>query len=217
MIAAAGSGQRLGAGGPKAFVELAGRPLVEWSLLALDVAATVDAIVVAVPAGFEGEVALDGMTVVAGGASRAESVRLAMSAVEGEFVVVHDAARPLALPELFDRVVRRLAGSGVDAVIAAAPVADTLKMAGEGGVVGETVDRTGLWGAQTPQAFRVEALRGAQRAAMEAAELEAATDEAWLIERVGGTVLLEAVDGPNLKVTDEADLAVAEALLASRS
>lgn len=213
MIAAAGSGLRLGAGGPKAFVELVGRPLIEWSLAALEAANAIERVVVAVPEAFEGDLGA-GVVQVNGGPSRAESVLSAMEVVEGEFVLIHDAARPLARPELFDRVVARLAESGADGVIAAAPVADTLKRAGEGGVVERTVDRSGLWGAQTPQAFRVEALRAAQRAAGEAGELVGATDEAWLIERAGGEVLLEVAGGPNLKVTEEADLAVAEALLA---
>jgi 2-C-methyl-D-erythritol 4-phosphate cytidylyltransferase len=216
VIAAAGSGQRLGAGGPKAFVEVAGRPLIGWSLVALGAAGSIGEIVVAVPPGSEDAPALEGVTVVTGGPSRAESVRLAMEAVDSDLVVVHDAARPLATAELFDRVVGRLAESGADGVIAAAPVADTLKRAGEGEAIGETVDRRGLWGAQTPQAFRCDALRAAQEAAVGGGNLAEATDEAWLIERAGGTVLLEAVDGPNLKVTGHADLAVAEALLASR-
>lgn len=150
---------------------------------------------------------------IAGGATRAESVRLAMRSVQSDLVVVHDAARPLATAELFDRVVTRLSSSDADGVIAAAPVADTLKQGGEGGEVQRTVDRSGLWAAQTPQAFRSERLRQAQAAG----DLEAATDEAWLIERAAGRVLLEPVDGPNLKVTTSADLAVAEALLGARS
>ncbi|MDQ3103074.1 MAG: 2-C-methyl-D-erythritol 4-phosphate cytidylyltransferase [Actinomycetota bacterium] len=210
MIAAAGSGQRLGAGGPKAFVEVAGRRLIEWSLAALAEAASVGEVVLVVPAGFEASV---DAVAVAGGATRAESVVAGLGAVSGDVVVIQDAARPLVTAKLIDRVVERLVDSGADSVIAAAPVSDTLKRAGEGGAVGGTVDRAGLWAAQTPQAFRVEALRAAQLAASEAGELATATDEAWLIERVGGTVLLEEVGAPNLKVTSEADLAVAAALL----
>lgn len=217
MIAAAGSGLRLGAGCPKALVELHGRPLLEWSLLALGAAATIEAIVVAAPAGHEAEVeelTAGRAEVLAGGASRAESVRLALGAVRGELVAIHDAARPLISPQLVDRVVSRLSGdAGADGVIAAAPLADTVKRAGAGDVVAATVDRRDLWAAQTPQAFRVAALRSAQAAAHEAGELDAATDEAWLIERTGGTVLLEPVGAFNLKVTDPADLTVAEVLL----
>lgn len=166
------------------------------------------------------ELAGEGVIAVPGGATRAKSVSLALDAVNGDVVAIHDAARPLVTAELVDRLVGRLERSDAQGVIAAAPVADTLKMAGEGAGEGEsdrierTVDRSGLWGAQTPQVFRVDALRAAQEAARAAGELDAATDEAWLIERAGGSVLLEATATPNLKVTDAADLAVAEALLA---
>lgn len=213
MIAAAGSGQRLGAGGPKAFVEVGGRPLIAWSLAAFAAAETIGEVVVVAPAGCRGEPALAGCEVVPGGDTRAESVVAGLRAVRGDVVVVHDAARPLVTTELIDRVVGRLEESEADGVIAAAPVADTLKKAGEGGMIVGTVDRAGLWGAQTPQAFRVDALRAAQASAIEAGELDLATDEAWLIERVGGTVLLEEAGSANLKVTEGADLAVAEALL----
>jgi 2-C-methyl-D-erythritol 4-phosphate cytidylyltransferase len=219
VIAAAGSGQRLGAGGPKALVELAGRPLLEWSLAALGEAASIGPIVIAAPPGHEAAVeriAAGRARVLAGGETRAESVSLALAAVEDELVAVHDAARPLITPELVDRLIARLGSSGAECVIAAAPVADTLKREGEGGSVDATIDRTGLWGAQTPQAFRTVALRRAQEAALASGHLEAATDEAWLIERVGETVLLEPARSPNLKVTEPADLAVAEALLAAR-
>lgn len=218
MLAAAGSGQRLGAGGPKALVEVAGRPMLRWSLAALEAASAIDRIVVAAPLGSEAEVAAlaPGVTVVAGGASRAESVANAIELVEAELVAVHDAARPLLEAELVDRLITRLADADAECVIAAAPVADTLKRAGAGGAVAETVDRSGLWGAQTPQAFRVEALRTAQARAREAGTLGSATDEATLLERAGGTVLLEPTGAPNPKVTDRGDLAVAEALLGLR-
>ena len=218
MLAAAGSGQRLGAGGPKALVEVAGRPLISWSLEALGWASSVERIVVAAPPGHEREIAglAPDAEIVPGGATRAESVGNAMAAVDGELVAIHDAARPLLTAELVDRLTARLAGCDADCVIAAAPVADTLKEAGEGGAVARTLSRDGLWGAQTPQVFRTDALRSAQARARERGELEAATDEAMLIELAGGTVLLEAAGMPNLKVTDAADLAVAEALLGAR-
>lgn len=219
MLAAAGSGQRLGAGGPKALVEVGGRPLIAWSLAALAAAASIRGVVVAAPPGHEDAMRelAPGAAVIAGGATRAESVSLALDAVEGDAVAVHDAARPLLTAELVDRLLSRLWGSGAECVIAAAPIADTIKRAGEGGAVARTVSRDGLWGAQTPQVFRVDALRAAQASAREAGELEAATDEAALIERAGGTVLLEPSGGPNLKVTDPGDLAVAEALLKGRA
>lgn len=219
MLAAAGSGRRLGAGGPKALVEVAGRPLIAWSLAALERASSIAGVTIAAPPGHEGRIAelAPGATVVSGGATRAESVSLALASVEAEAVAVHDAARPLLSAELVDRLATRLLGSAVDCVIAAAPVADTLKEAGEGGEVTATLSRDGLWGAQTPQVFRTEALRRAQDAAGDRGDLERATDEAWLIEQAGGTVLLEPAGIPNLKVTDAVDLAVAEALLQPRA
>lgn len=234
MIAAAGSGQRLGAGGPKAFVELGGRSLIEWSLAALDAARTVSSIVIAAPAGHVREAELAAglaipeadVAVIAGGSTRAASIELALEHVNRELVVIHDAARPLLTDELVDRVVSRLEREPeADSAIAAVPLTDTIKRArsarsGAGGdpdssVVAETLDRDMLWAAQTPQAFRFEALRGAQRAAADAGELDSATDEAWLIERAGGRVLLEPTGRANFKVTTAADLVAAEALLAA--
>jgi 2-C-methyl-D-erythritol 4-phosphate cytidylyltransferase len=233
VVAAAGSGQRLGAGGPKAFVELGGRPLIEWSLAALDSARTIGSIVVAAPAGYEREAELAAslaapkaaVVVTPGGATRAASIELALGQVRGEIVAIHDAARPLITAELADRIVGRLESEPeADAVIAAAPLTDTVKRAaaprgsgdGEGRsmkVIAETLDRDSLWAAQTPQAFRLVALERAQRRAAEAGELQAATDESWLIERAGGTVLLEETGSANLKVTTAADLRAAAALI----
>ena len=223
VIAAAGSGERLGAGGPKAFVELAGRPLLAHSLEAIAAARRIGAVVVAAPAGAGLERAqallgdyptLEG-TVVAGGPSRAESVALALEQVRTELVVVHDAARPLAPPALWDAVVERLERDPeLAAVIAAAPVTDTIKSAEPGTqVVTGTVSREGLWGAQTPQGFRVEALRAAQAAARAQGRLAEATDEARLIEEAGQRVGLEPGPAGNIKVTTTDDLLVAAALL----
>ncbi len=227
MIAAAGSGERLGAGGPKAFVEVAGRSLLEWSLAAAGAARAVTAIVVAAPPGAEpaAEAAVEAAapaaptTVVPGGETRAESVRAAVAVARTELVVVHDAARPLAPAELFDAVCARLERSAAAAAIAASPIRDTVKRArrsDEGGSsVAETLAREQLWAAQTPQAFDRGALTAAQRDAELAKELASATDEARMIERAGGTVLLEEAPAHNIKVTTRADLLVAEALLAA--
>lgn len=215
VIAAAGSGERLGAGGPKALVEVAGKPLLAWSLAALAAAEKVGEIVVAAPPGHEDEVrAIAGpAVVVAGGDSRSESVAHALKEVESELVVVHDAARPLATHALFDAVVSELAeDAGCDALVAAAPLADTLKRALAGRVI-ETVPRSELWAVQTPQVFRAEALRSAHEVDPKA--LAAATDDATLIEEAGGLVRVFRWDEPNLKVTTRADIAIAEALLKS--
>ena len=232
MVAAAGSGQRLGAGGPKAFVDLGGRALIEWSLAALDAARSIGAIVIAAPAGFEREAELAAglaapkaaVVVTPGGATRAASIELALDHVRGELVAIHDAARPLITPDVVDRVVGRLeADPEADAAIAAAPLTDTVKRARaaragedpEATVIDRTLDRDLLWAAQTPQAFRLAALTRAQRLAAEEDRLGAATDEASLIEQAGGRVLLEATGAANFKVTTGADLAAAEALIAA--
>lgn len=228
MIAAAGSGQRLGAGGPKAFVPVAGRPMVDWSIAACRGAPSVRSIVVACPPGHVHDLAGGDVGVVDGGATRAESVSNALTAVGTELVAIHDAARPLVTPELIEDVVATLAADpGAAGAIAATPVADTIKRSGtdaalttvEGAnaarVVKQTVDRSCLWGAQTPQVFRVEALRDALAAEPE--RLAAATDEAMMVEAAGGKVLIHPSPAENLKVTTALDLKLAELLLAERS
>jgi 2-C-methyl-D-erythritol 4-phosphate cytidylyltransferase len=216
LIVAAGRGERLGSVRPKALVSLAGRPMLEWSVSALQAVPSVERIVIALPAG-ELEAAPAGTTAVAGGEVRSQSVREALGASgDGDPVIIHDAARPLAVPELFERALAQLQSSHADAVIAATPVADTIKeVGGDGRTVGRTLDRARLWAVQTPQVFSRSAL---ERVLAEASDelLAAATDDAWLIERAGGSV--EVIDaGPeNIKVTTAIDLRLAELLLAER-
>jgi 2-C-methyl-D-erythritol 4-phosphate cytidylyltransferase len=213
LIVAAGSGERLGAGRPKALIELAGRPLVQWSIDVLREVPGIDQIVVAMPPGAP---APAGVIAVDGGDSRSESVRRALAAAgEGDPVVVHDAARPLLTGELVERVIAALEGDDrADAAIAAAPVTDTVKRVDPAGAVTETLDRSELWAVQTPQAFRRVALERALD--LPAAELARATDDAGLIERAGGKVLVVRSSEENLKVTIPFDLRVAELLLAMR-
>jgi 2-C-methyl-D-erythritol 4-phosphate cytidylyltransferase len=215
VIAAAGSGERLGAGGPKAFVELAGRPLLEWSLDAFRAAESIAEIVAAVPPGQESLAAERGVVAVAGGQHRSQSVANAVELCGEEIVVVHDAARPLVTPELIDAIVERLV-SDLDAagVIAATPITDTIKQAGVAGTVERTLDRAGLWAVQTPQVFRADALR---EALSDPASLPDATDDAMLVERRGGRILIHSASPDNLKVTRQVDLRVAELLLAKRA
>jgi 2-C-methyl-D-erythritol 4-phosphate cytidylyltransferase len=213
LVVAAGRGERLGARRPKAYVPLAGRAMLTWSIEALRAVPAVERIVVAVP---PREEAPPGTVGVSGGGVRSESVRACLDAApEADRVVVHDAARPLARPELFEAVLNALdAEPAADGAIAAAAVTDTIKEVDERRVVCATLDRSRLWAAQTPQAFRREALERAL--AVEPATLAAATDDAWLVERAGGTV--RVVEGPadNLKVTNPVDLVIAEALLSAR-
>jgi 2-C-methyl-D-erythritol 4-phosphate cytidylyltransferase len=209
LLVAAGRGTRLGSNGPKALVAVAGRPMLEWSLDALRAVEEIEAIVVALP---EGLAAPAGTVGVPGGAERSHSVLAALRASEGDPVVVHDAARPLVTPAHFRDALAAL--SGADAAIAAAPITDTVKQAGEDRRVTATLDRTQLWAIQTPQAFRREALERALD--VDDALLAAATDDAWLVERAGGTVRVVESTAENFKVTTPHDLRVAELLLGER-
>lgn len=211
LIVAAGSGERLGAGGPKALVEVAGRPLYEWSLDACRASVRIGPIVIAVPPGRAGDFPAEGARLVDGGRTRSESVAAGLDEIETEFVLVHDAARPLVTPELIDRAIFALEiEPDIDAVIAAAPVTDTVKEVDAEGVVSATLDRSRLRAVQTPQVFRTEALRRA----IARGGLENATDDAFLIESAGGRVSVFDAPSTNIKVTVAADVAVAEFLLA---
>jgi len=224
LIVAAGSGERLGAGQPKALVELGGRPLVQWSVDALSQVADIEQIVLALPPGVP---APSGVTRVDGGDTRSDSVRRALAAAasnperadtiedRSELVLVHDGARPLVSAALAEAVIAALADDqGADAAIAAAPVTDTVKRVDRAGAVLETLERSELWAVQTPQVFRRAALQRAL--AVPAQELARATDDAWLIERSGGRVIVVQASDQNLKVTTPLDLRVAGLLLAER-
>jgi 2-C-methyl-D-erythritol 4-phosphate cytidylyltransferase len=209
LVVAAGRGERLGSSGPKAFVMCGGRPLVEWSIEALRAVPEIGHVVVALPPGVEAPAGTSG---VPGGEQRSHSVRAALHhTLAGDPVLVHDAARPLVTPEIVRACLEGLGDA--DAAIAAAPVADTIKE-GDGGRVVRTLDRSRLWAIQTPQVFRRDVLERAL--AQPDAVLAAATDDAWLVESMGGTVRLVECPRQNLKVTTPDDLRVAEALLAGR-
>ncbi|HEV7938282.1 MAG TPA: 2-C-methyl-D-erythritol 4-phosphate cytidylyltransferase [Solirubrobacteraceae bacterium] len=212
LIVAAGLGERLGASRPKALVELAGRPLLQWSLDVLGAVKEIERIVVALPAGVE---APEGTVGVLGGAVRSESVLRALEASgDGGPVLVHDAARPLVSVELVQATLAAVDNEGVDAAIAATPVTDTIKQADGEGVVTQTLNRAGLWAVQTPQVFRRKSLERALDVSEEV--LAQATDDAWLIERAGGRVAIVPAPKDNLKVTTALDLELAELLLARR-
>jgi 2-C-methyl-D-erythritol 4-phosphate cytidylyltransferase len=213
LIVAAGRGERLGAGRPKALVTLCGRPMLDWSVAALQAVRGVERIVVALPPELLDAVP-DGVSAVAGGAQRSHSVREALRACgEGDPVIVHDAARPLATPQLFEQALGELQRHDVDAVIAAAPVTDTIKETAEDLAVTATLDRSRLWAVQTPQVFRRAAL---ERALARAGDLDRATDDAWLVEQAGGVVRIVGADPGNLKITTREDLKIAELLLHER-
>jgi 2-C-methyl-D-erythritol 4-phosphate cytidylyltransferase len=216
LLVAAGAGERLGVDRPKAFAPFAGRPLLAESLDRLDRCPWVDAIVVAAPPGWEEPVILLSeelaatkvVSCVAGGATRAESVRLALAEVgeEALVVLVHDAARPLLEDAVVERVLGPLA-QGFDGAVPALPVADTVKRV-HGGAVAETVSRAELVVAQTPQAFLAPVLRRAY-----SGELEDVTDCSSLVERGGGRVAVVDGDPRLVKVTTQADLALVESWL----
>lgn len=193
---------------------LAGRPMLEWSIDALRAVPAVDTIVVALPPGWDGA-APDGTIGVPGGAHRSLSVRAALNAAAGDPVIVHDAARPLLTAEIVQAALAELERHDCDAVIAAAPVTDTIKQTGQDGHVVRTLDRSSLWAVQTPQVFRRAALERALAAPDDV--LAAATDDAWLVERAGGTVRIAATPAENLKITAAADMQVAELVLRERA
>lgn len=209
LLVAAGAGERLGGERPKAFVGLGELPLLAEPLRRLDASDWVDALVVAVPPGWEEPAILLAeelaatkvVAAVPGGATRADSVRAALAEVPDDalVVLVHDAARPLVGDEVIGRVLAPLS-EGWDGVVPALPVADTLKEV-DGERVVRTVARDGLVAAQTPQAFSVRALRDAY-----AGDLAGATDCASLVEARGGRVRWVEGDPRLLKVTTRADL-----------
>jgi 2-C-methyl-D-erythritol 4-phosphate cytidylyltransferase/2-C-methyl-D-erythritol 2,4-cyclodiphosphate synthase len=217
IVLAAGSGSRLGLDVPKAFAPLAGRTILEHALAAAFDPAWVDALVVAVPAGWEERAGtIMGPSypraVVTGGPSRQASVRAALAAVpaDAETIVVHDAARPLTHPAFFLAVLKML--EGWDGVVPVTPVTDTVKRLDGERVVG-TESRAALVLAQTPQAFRGGALRDAHARAERAGD--AVTDDAEAVELAGYRVRAIGVDAANFKITTPEDLARAESVLAA--
>jgi 2-C-methyl-D-erythritol 4-phosphate cytidylyltransferase len=200
-------------GEPKAFVTLAGRPMLEWSIAALRQVVQVETIVVALPEGWDGT-APEGTIGVPGGQHRSQSVRAALRAAGGDPVIVHDAARPLVTAQIVRAALGELALHDCDAVIAAAPVTDTIKQARDGLVV-RTLERSSLWAVQTPQVFRRAALERALGAPDDV--LAAATDDAWLVERTGGTVRVAVSSAANLKITTPGDMQFAEQALRERA
>jgi 2-C-methyl-D-erythritol 4-phosphate cytidylyltransferase len=202
VIVAAGWGERFG--GPKQFAELGGARLVDHAIATA--AATCDAVVLVVP-DKDDWIGAEVDALVTGGASRAESVRAGLGAVPlgAEIVVVHDAARPLAGEGLFEAVIAAVR-DGADGAVPGLAVTDTLKRVDDVRVTA-TVDRVGLVAVQTPQAFRADILRDAHATGADA------TDDAALVEELGGAVVVVPGDPRNLKVTGPADLMIAAALL----
>jgi 2-C-methyl-D-erythritol 4-phosphate cytidylyltransferase len=211
IVAAAGAGNRLGRSEPKALALLHGRPLLSWTLEALSEVPFAGRVIAAPPDRLDEvrRIAVDGK-VIPGGATRAQSVRLAFEAggVAGEnVIVIHDAARPFVSAREVEAVI--LAAEEVGAATAAIPVPDTVKSVERGRITG-TLDRSSLWLAGTPQAFRGHILARALEAGREA------TDEAALCEELGLPVAAVPVSRLGFKITTPEDLELAEAILARR-
>lgn len=226
VIASGGSGSRFGNPGGKQLVKVAGCPLMSWSIMAFDRSALVGHIVVVCPPERRAEMvrmaiepyAIETpLTFADAGETRQDSTRSAIEAVPEGFgyVAIHDGARPLITTEAIDRALAALMDAPeTEGVVCGQPAIDTLKVVEDDRIV-ETPPRSRYWTVQTPQAFRVEALRRAHAAAL--AEGFVGTDDASLIERVGGTVLCVETPRDNLKVTVPEDLPLVEAILRSRA
>ncbi|HSF68246.1 MAG TPA: 2-C-methyl-D-erythritol 4-phosphate cytidylyltransferase [Nitrospiraceae bacterium] len=223
LVPAAGRGLRMGGSVPKQFLSLGGEPLIVQSLRILQAASVVDQIVLAVPPAdieyCENEIVsrhrFSKVTkVVAGGAERQDSVRCALTQVppDTEIVLIHDAVRPFVTLRMMTEVVAAARKEG--AAIIALPMRDTVKHVRTDGTIERTVDRTPLWLAQTPQAFRRDWIETAHRKAH--AEGIRATDDAFLVEWMGYSVAVVEGSGENIKVTRPEDLVIGEAILASR-
>jgi 2-C-methyl-D-erythritol 4-phosphate cytidylyltransferase len=220
VLAAAGRGERLEAERPKAFAQLRGRPLLAESLERLEASGWIESIVVVAPPGWEEPVILlaeelgCGKVVasVAGGETRADSVRIGVGevAADAAVIVVHDAARPLVSDEVVERVVTPLS-QGWDGAVPGLAVVDTVKRVGPDGAIVETLPRGELVAVQTPQAFVADVLRRA----LASASASAATDCASLVEAQGGRVQVVDGDPRLLKVTSPEDLALVESWLAA--
>jgi 2-C-methyl-D-erythritol 4-phosphate cytidylyltransferase len=213
IVVAGGSGRRFGQ--LKQFALLGGRPVLQWAVAACRTCSA--GVVLVVPDSSGGHDPHGADVVVTGGATRADSVRRGLAAVpaDADVVLVHDAARPLASPDLFVAVIGAVTEGGADGAVPGVPPSDTIKAVDESGRVTDTLDRATLVAVQTPQAFRADVLRRAHDEAAAGASA-GATDDAMLVEALGGTVQVVPGEPGNLKITDPDDLGAAERLLASR-
>nr|WP_255476151.1 2-C-methyl-D-erythritol 4-phosphate cytidylyltransferase [Synechococcus sp. BSF8S] len=223
LIAAAGSGRRMGGERNKLLLPVAGRPVLAWTLEAA--LATAEISWIGLVGQSRDQVDVEALVTAAapdrpvcwieGGETRQDSVRLGLGALppEAEAVLIHDGARCLVEPDLISRCAAAAARG--EAVIAAVPVSDTIKRVAADGLIVDTPDRQALWAAQTPQGFPVDQLRrGHARAA---AEGWSVTDDASLFERLGWPVRVIEAAASNIKLTTPFDLTIAEAVLGERS
>ena len=217
ILLAAGKSSRMGANVDKAFLSLVDKPVVAWSLLALERCPDIDKIVLVVRKdqllASKAVARMFGISkiskIVAGGAKRQESVAAGLAAcdIDTRYVVVHDAARPLVTPEVISEVVKNV--RRFPAVTVGHPMTDTVKRCDKGSVVSETLPREKLWAVQTPQAFQFSELRAAYKA-LGKTEV---TDDCMAVELNGGTVKIVTNLKPNVKITTVEDLQAAGAML----
>lgn len=217
ILLAAGKSARMGANVDKAFLSLVDKPVVAWSLLALERCPDIDGIVLVVRKdqllASKAVVKMFGISkvskIVAGGAKRQESVAAGLAAcdLDTRYVVVHDAARPLVTPEMVSEVVKNV--KRFPAVTVGRPMSDTVKVCDKGSTVTETLPRDKLWAVQTPQAFQIRDLRAAHKALGK----REVTDDCMAVELNGGTVKIVTNLRPNFKITTVEDLQAAGALL----
>ncbi len=223
VVPAGGYGTRMGNGTPKQFLQLGDVPLLIHALRVFESSRTITEIVVVVPQDaveycqqeLLPQFALSKVnTVTGGGARRQDSVWNGLQAVDErtKIVIVHDAVRPFVTGAMVEQVVESAGTHG--AAIVAIPLHDTVKQAASDGMIEATLDRQRLWLAQTPQAFRIELLREAHRSSRQA-DVEA-TDDAFLVERIGHRIFIVSGSPDNIKVTRPEDLVMGEAILAAQ-
>lgn len=209
IIVAAGSGSRFNSDTPKQFLKINGKPVIEHTLERFQAAPSVDAIVLvlAPDQSFDASAFSKVTNVVAGGSTRAESVRNGLDATDADIVAVHDGARPLVTVDEIERTIAKARETGAACLVA--PVTDTIKSI-RGNEIADTLDRDKLRRALTPQAFKPDVLRKA----FENADLdESATDECYLVEKLGHPIAIVEGSPRNIKITHPEDLILAEALL----
>jgi 2-C-methyl-D-erythritol 4-phosphate cytidylyltransferase len=207
---------------PKQYLDLGGAAILQRTLEAVSASTETQKVVLVVPRGdvvycrdeiVEKADLAKVVRVIAGGATRQDSVRRGLEAIEAlrllpEIVAVHDGVRPFVEPEIFDRTIRAAANCG--GALAAVPVADTIKTITDDGFVRDTPERCWLYRAQTPQAFRYEILLEAHRRA--AADQFVGTDDCQLVERLGERIVIVEDSDRNIKITTPTDLLFARAL-----
>ncbi len=210
IIVAAGSGSRFKSDIPKQFLEISGKPVIVHTIERFESAPSVDSIVLVLASSFDFSIYSKVVKIVAGGLTRAGSVRNGLNAVDTEIVAVHDGARPLVTVDEIERTIAKAKETGAACLVA--PVTDTIKSIG-GGEIADTLDRDKLRRALTPQAFKAELLRKA----FENVEInESITDECYLVEKLGHPIAIVEGSSRNIKITHPGDLVLAEALLMDR-